>query len=110
MQLLQLMQHDFYPEDDAAALADQARARILIYARMRTICRAAAASRAVSLPSLSVTSRIAAIALRLGGAGVRSFARRVLFVLLLLACIALYKFRRGGIVLALQQLLRYKWH
>ena len=38
VQLQQLLQHDLYPEDDAAALAAQARARVLIF--VKTVSRA----------------------------------------------------------------------
>ncbi len=41
MQLQQLLQPDLYPEDDAAALATQARARVLIF--VKTVSRAKAA-------------------------------------------------------------------
>jgi hypothetical protein len=41
VQLQQLLQHDVYPEDDAAALAAQARARVLIF--VKTVSRAKAA-------------------------------------------------------------------
>ena len=41
VQLQQLLQHDLYPEDDAAALAAQARARVLIF--VKTVSRAKAA-------------------------------------------------------------------
>jgi hypothetical protein len=41
VQLQQLLHHDVYPEDDAAALAAQARARVLIF--VKTVSRAKAA-------------------------------------------------------------------
>ena len=41
VQMQQLLQHDVYPEDDAAALAAQARARVLIF--VKTVSRAKAA-------------------------------------------------------------------
>jgi hypothetical protein len=43
VQLLQLLQPDLYPEDDAAALAAQARARVLIF--VKTVSRAKAAAK-----------------------------------------------------------------
>ena len=86
VQLLQLLHEDWYPEDEAAALAAQARAKVL-----------------------SPFSRIAAIAQRWWGGGRMVIARRLaLLLLLLLVSIALFRFRRGGIVRALQLLLWYK--
>jgi hypothetical protein len=118
--LLQLLQPDLYPEDDAAALAAYARAQVLIF--VKTVSRAKAAvkyrdeqaqalahGRAAAAARLSVISRIAALALKWGGGGVRGVARRVApLLLLLLAVIALCKFRRGGFVVARRLLSRYQ--
>ena len=41
VQLQQLLQHDVYLEDDAAALAAQARARVLIFVKMVSRAKAA---------------------------------------------------------------------
>ena len=91
-------------------LAAQARARVLIYSKTLAHVRAAAAVRqAESLRPPSPFSRIAAVARRFGGRGRMSIAPRLALLLqLLLALIALFRFRRGGIVRALQLLLRYK--
>ena len=109
MQLLQLLHQDWYPDEEAAALAAQARARVLIFSKTLAHVRAAAARHAVSLLPFPSISRFAAVALRWVGGGRVSIARRlVLLLLLLLASTALFKFRRGGIVRLLQLLLRYK--
>ena len=112
VQLQQLLQHDLYPEDDAAALAAQARARVLIYSRTVTLGRSVAAARHIaSLQSTPFISRVAAFAVRWSGGVRRSVARRIVYILLLLlACVVLYKFRRGGSMLVIQMLLRYRRH
>ncbi len=128
VQLQQLLQHDLYPEDNAAALAaqargvlifvktvsrakaavkcrdDQARARVLIF--VKTVSRAKAA-----LQTTPFISRVAAFALRWSGWVRRAVTRRIVYLLLLLlACVALFKFRRGGSLLVIQMLLRYRRH
>ena len=110
VQLLQLLHQDWYPDEEAAALAAQARARVLIFSKTLAHVRAAAARHAVSLLPFPSISRFAAVALRWVGGGRVSIARRLvlLLLLLLLASTALFKFRRGGIVRLLQLLLRYK--
>jgi hypothetical protein len=112
VQLQQLLQHDVYPEDDAAAQAAQARARVLIYSRTVALSRSVAAARHIaSLQSTPFISRVAAFALRWSGGVRRLVARRIVYLLLLLlACFALYKFRRGGGNLVIQMLLRYRRH
>ena len=110
VQLLQLLHQDWYPDEEAAALAAQARARVLIFSKTLAHVRAAAARHAVSLLPFPSISRFAAVALRWVGGGRVSIARRLvlLLLLLLLASTALFKFRRGGVVRLLQLLLRYK--
>ena len=104
VQLQQLLQHDLYPENDAAALAAQACARVLIF--VKTVSRAKAA-----LQSTLFISRVAAFALRWWSGGVRrAVTRRIVYLLLLLACVALCKLRRGGSMLVIQMLLRYRRH
>jgi len=110
VQLLQLLHQDWYPDEEAAALAAQARARVLIFSKTLAHVRAAVARHAVSLLPFPSISRFAAVALRWVGGGRVSIARRLvlLLLLLLLASTALFKFRRGGVVRLLQLLLRYK--
>ena len=105
--LLQLLQPAVYPESDSATLADQARARVLIYLRTLTRARIDVAALRAS-PLSSLVARIGAAMLRRESWGQMSIARRMtLLALVLLAAVALLKLSRGSVLRAVGLLFRY---
>ena len=105
--LLQLLQPAVYPESDAATVAAQARARVLIYLRTLTRARIDVAALRAS-PLSSLVSRIGAAMLRRESWGQMSVARRMtLLALVLLAALALLKLSRGSVLRAVGLLFRY---
>ena len=116
--LLQLLQPAVYPESDAATVAAQARARVLIYLRTLTRARIDVAADRVrvaapppppsSPPLSSLVARIGAAMLRRESWGQMSVARRMtLLALVLLAALALLKLSRGSVLRAVGLLFRY---
>jgi hypothetical protein len=115
--LLQLLRPAVYPESDAATVAAQARASVLIYLRTLTRARIDVAARRVAapppppayLPLSSLVARIGAAMLRRESWGQMSVARRVtLLALVLLAAVALLKLSRGSVLRAVGLLFRYR--
>jgi hypothetical protein len=115
--LLQLLQPGTYPESDAATVAAQARARVLIY--LRTLTRAridVAALRVAALPPPPASPPLSSLVARIGASiwrreswGQMSFARRMtLLALVLLAAVALLKLSRGSVLRAVGLLFRYR--
>ena len=104
---LQLLQPAVYPESDAATVAAQARARVLIYLRTLTRARIDVAALRAS-PLSSLVARIGAAMLRRESWGQMSVARRMtLLALVLLAAVALLKLSRGSVLRAVGLLFRY---
>ena len=108
MQLMQLLQPDSYPDNEAASLFAQACARVLIYSKTLSRVRMDLTARRSAFSPSYILSRIGTACLRLLRGGRMSFTSRVMLVLMLLTVVALFKLRLGCFLRGVQLLLRYR--
>jgi hypothetical protein len=108
VQVMQLLQPDSYPDNDAADLFAQACSRVLIYSKTLSRVRIDLAARRSAFSPSYILRRIGTACFRFLRESRMSIPSRIMLVLVLLTVVALFKLRRGIFLRVVQLLLRYR--